>query len=365
VKLIPPMRVKNWLRYVRNFTLNKFTGTKVPYSAQIEVTLRCNAYCSFCSIPMLSKSLKDNEMGTEQIKNLIDQISKLGINALSFTGGESTLRNDLPELIYHTGVVHDLMNGVATNGFLMPKLLRENGKLEGLDYILLSLDYPNAELHNKMRGIKIFDKVLQTIDLANKRNIKVIISTVVMKDNLHLLGNLCELAESLDCSIELFPCEDIIREFPNKSYFVEDIEKVIPDISTWANLIRSLRTKFKNILTDLVSVEIIEKGGFGGYPSYNQKILRCHVAEAYLFIRNDGFIDYPCKFHPIMSFNALKLPISEIYNSKNARTIMGRHDTYKFCNGCRVGCAIASSLPTRWKTLYSKYIQGYLNGNLK
>ena len=65
-------------------------------------------------------------MNTEQIKCLIDQIADLGAVSLSFTGGEPTLRNDLPELIYHTGVVNDFMNGIATNGYLLPKLFKNH-----------------------------------------------------------------------------------------------------------------------------------------------------------------------------------------------------------------------------------------------
>lgn len=350
---------------MKNFALNKFTEHKVPYSAQIELTLRCNASCPFCSFPLLPHSLSSNEMNTDQVKYVIDQIAQLGVNALSFTGGEPTLRKDLPELIYYTGVIHDFINGIATNGYLMPKLFKENGKLEGLDYILLSLDYPSPDLHNKKRGIKIFHKILETIDLAAKRDIKVIISTVVMKDNLYLLEEICELAENLNCSIELFPCENIIREFSGKEYIINNIEEMIPNISLWANLIRNLRTKFKNILTDLISVDVIEQGGFGKNSSYHQNILRCNVAEAYLFVRHDGFVDYPCKIHPLNSFSALKYPLSKIYNSKEVRSIMKQHDSYNFCNGCRLGCSIASSLPSRWKTLASKYILGYLKGNLK
>lgn len=359
------MRVKNWLRYLRNFTLNKFTGIKKPYSAQIEVTLKCNASCSFCSIPNLPPSFTFNEMSTAQVKYIIDELAKLGVNAISFTGGEPTLRNDLPELISHAGIEHDFMNGVATNGYLMPKLFQENGKLNGLDYILLSLDYPNAKMHNRKRGLKIFDKVLKTIEYANAREIKVILSTVVMKDNLNLLDELCELAEYMECSIELYPCEDIIREFSNKQYKVDEIEKLIPPISIWANLIRMLHNKYKNILTDPLSLQIIEEGGFGGYPKYNQEILRCHVAQSYLFIRNDGYVDFPCKIHPLLSIDALKYPISEIYNISEVRSIIQNHDDFDFCNNCRLGCAIASSMPATWKTLASKYIQGYLNGNLK
>jgi len=304
-------------------------------------------------------------MTTHQIKSLIDQISELGVNALSFTGGEPTLRKDLPELVYHAGVIHDFMNGIATNGYLMPQFLKEKSKLEGLDYILLSLDYPTAELHDKKRGIKVFDRVMETIALSNKRDISVIISTVVMKDNLQFLENICELAENLNCSIELFPCEDIIRDHRNFQYKIDNIEDMIPDLSVWAKLLHSLRSKYKNILTDPISINVVEKGGFGGAPEYYQTSLRCHVAEAYLFVRYDGFIDYPCKIHPVKSFNALKNTINNIYHSNEVREIMKQHDAYDFCDECRLGCAIASSLPTTWKTLYAKYIQGYLKGNLR
>jgi MoaA/NifB/PqqE/SkfB family radical SAM enzyme len=215
-----------------------------------------------------------------------------------------------------------------------------------------------------MRGIKVFDKIIESIHLANKRDIKVIISTVVMKDNIHLMDEICQLAENLGCSIEIYPCEDIIRDFPNKSYHIKDIQEIIPNISTWANQIRTLRKKYRNILTDPFSVNVVQSG-FGGYPNYNQKILRCHVAEAYLFINHDGYISYPCKIHPILKLNALKYPISTIYYSNKVKQIMKMHDNYSFCNKCRLGCAIASSIPTRWKTVYAKYIKGFIDGGLR
>jgi MoaA/NifB/PqqE/SkfB family radical SAM enzyme len=304
-------------------------------------------------------------MSTNQIKYLIDELAVLGVNALSFTGGEPTLRHDLPELIYHAGVRHDFMNGIATNGYLMPRLFRQNGRLDGLDYILLSLDYPDPALHNKKRGLNVFDKVLETIKYANGRDIKVIISTVVMRDNLFLLEDLCKLAENNDCSIEMYPCENIIRDYPDKQYKIDAIDDLIPSIPLWANMIRILRRKYKNILTDPLSLQVIEKGGFGGFPNYNQEILRCHVAQSYLFVRSNGVITFPCKIHPILSINGLKYPLSKIFNLSQVRKIIEKHDDFDFCKNCRLGCAIASSMPATWKTLASKYLQGYLNGNLK
>jgi len=302
-------------------------------------------------------------MNTDQIKYLIDQLAELGVNALTYTGGEPTLRKDLAEIIYHTGVVHDFMNGIATNGFLMPKLFKEHS-FEGLDYILTSIDYPTAEQHDRMRGMKVFEKVMEMIEIANKRDIKVIISTVVMKDNIHLLEEICEIGEKLNCSMELFPCEDIIRHYNDKRCQITNIQDMIPNIPQWAKTIRNLRSRFKHILTDPVSIDLVEKGGFGGYPSYHQKVLRCHVAKSFLFIRHDGFMDFPCKIYPIKSVDAFKYPIPKIYNAIEIREIMKKHDSYDQCNNCRLGCAIAASLPSSMKAVYSKYIKGFIDGNL-
>jgi len=112
------------------------------------------------------------------------------------------------------------------------------------------------------------------IEIANKRDIKVIVSTVVMKDNIHLLEEICELTESLDCSAELFPCEDIIRNFPEKICQIIGIEAMMPNIHEWAKTIRDMRSKYNHILTDPFSIQVVEKGGFGGYPNYYQNILR-------------------------------------------------------------------------------------------
>ena len=127
--------------------------------------------------------------------------------------------------------------------------------------------------------------------------------------------------------------------------------------------IRDLRTKFNHILTDPFSISVVERGGFGGNP-FHQNLLRCHVAKSFLFIRHDGYVDLPCKIHPVKSINALKYPLSRIYDTIEAREIMEKHDSYDFCDGCRLGCAIAASIPTSLKAIYSKYVRGAFEGNL-
>jgi len=303
-------------------------------------------------------------MNTEQVLTLIDKIAELGVCALTFTGGEPTLRTDLPKIIHHTGIEHDFINGIATNGFLMPKILRNNN-LEGLDYILTSIDYPTAAQHDKMRGIKVFDRVKEMIKLAQDYDIKVIVSTVVMKDNIYLLDQICELTESWGCAAELFPCEDIIRDFPNKICQIVNIKDMIPNLAKWAETIRELKKRYTHILTDDYSIDVVEQGGFGGYPKYYQDLLRCHVAESFLFVKHNGNIAFPCKIHPIMCISAFKYDVSKIYYTKEIRDIMNMHDNYDFCQHCRLGCSLAASAASNIKALYSKFIKGFLDGNLR
>ncbi|MGV9199040.1 MAG: radical SAM protein [Promethearchaeia archaeon] len=328
----------------------------------MELTLRCNGKCPFCSIQSIPVELLGKDMSTKQVKFLIDRLAELGVNALTFTGGEPTLRDDLPEIIYHTGITHNFINGIATNGYLMPNLFRKY-RFEGLDYILTSIDYPTAEQHDKMRGMDVFEKIIEMIKVANQRDIKVIISTVVMKDNIDQLDNICELAEQLNCSVELFPCENIIREINDMRCQITNIRKMVPNLHLWALKVTELRKKYDNIITDPYSVKMVEKGGFGGYPDFYQDILRCNSAESFLFISHDGKIKLPCKLHPLLEIDAFKHPLNKIYNTQEVREIINKHDQYSFCNHCRLGCSIAASLTSNWKLLATKFVLNFFKGN--
>lgn len=352
-----------FISYLKLFVLQKLSYKRIPFSAQIEITLQCNANCSFCSISHISEAIDSKEMTTEQVKSIIRQIADLGILSLSFTGGEPTLREDLPELIHYSGVKNKLITGLATNGQYLPDLLKNN-QLRGLDYILISLDFPKAELHDEIRGMPLFDKVIESILLAKQKGIKVIISMNVMKSNLKYVPGMCKLAQKLDCSIELFPCEDLPFSNSHGTQFKSElINELIPNLELWGKTIRTLRSYFNKILTNSYSIELIENGGFGK-NSEQEEILKCHVAETYLFVRSDGTVNFPCKIHPLVSFNALNIPLEQILNSERVRKIRKKHDDFSFCKGCRFGCAITSSMTAKWSTIYQKYIKNFLQGNL-
>jgi len=69
-----------------------------PYRMDLAVTYRCNNDCAHC---YNARERNFPELTTDQWFKIIDQLWELGVPHIVFTGGEATLRNDLPELIAH------------------------------------------------------------------------------------------------------------------------------------------------------------------------------------------------------------------------------------------------------------------------
>lgn len=349
----------NYFRFAKNFALNNFSFNQVykPLNAQIELTLRCNARCVFCSIWQrdFQKEIQQ-EMSTSEVKHIIDELEKLGVQVVNFTGGEPTLRNDLPELISYVKS-KGMMPTIATNGFTLYELVK-SGKINDIEWVMVSLDWPDAENHDKYRGIKIFDKTVKGIRALVLEGKAAQISTVITKENLNKMEEMCKFAHDLGAMIEMLPCENIIRE-QDTAHIVDEIEGFIPNIPTYANEIRRLNKIYPNLITDSVTANIIEAGGFG-----NQKLLHCVTARSFLVINYRGEWIVPCKIHPILKVDVKKHSLYEAYYSYEAKKIMDLKDAFPFCKGCRLGCAIATSIPTRWPTLYEKYIKAFFNGNL-
>ena len=68
---------------------------KVPISAHVDLTMRCNEVCVHCY-----RVIEDRrELTTEEVRRLLDELADAGSLYLTFSGGEIFLRPDLFELI--------------------------------------------------------------------------------------------------------------------------------------------------------------------------------------------------------------------------------------------------------------------------
>lgn len=131
----------------------------MPILCNYYLTYRCNAECGFCDIwqkPSPFVKVEDVQ------KNLID-LKRLGVKFIDFTGGEPLLHRDLPEILAIAKRM-GFVTSVTTNALLYPKRAKDlAGKIDLLHF---SLDSAYKDAHDQSRGVRCFDKVLESIDIA-------------------------------------------------------------------------------------------------------------------------------------------------------------------------------------------------------
>ena len=114
----------------------------------------------------------DRELTTEEWQTILDKAWQAGIPHIIFTGGEPTLREDLPQLIAHAEK-NGQVCGLLTDGLK----LAEKDYLElllqtGLDHVMLTLQ-PNEPKSWKAIEIIVPQDLFLTVHLTlNKENIK-------------------------------------------------------------------------------------------------------------------------------------------------------------------------------------------------
>ena len=100
------------------------TFGRVADDLRISVTDRCNFRCTYCMPAEGLRWLPRDELLTfEEMTRLLALFVRLGVKALKVTGGEPTIRADLPTLVrMFREVGPDLDISITTNGMLLDTL---------------------------------------------------------------------------------------------------------------------------------------------------------------------------------------------------------------------------------------------------
>lgn len=118
-----------------------------PYRMDIALTYRCNNSCSHC---YNDRPRNYPELTTTEWFKILDHLWSLGIPHIVFTGGEPTLREDLPLLIQHAEK-NGQITGVNTNGRKLSDPAFVQALLDaGLDHVQITLESHDPEIHDTM-----------------------------------------------------------------------------------------------------------------------------------------------------------------------------------------------------------------------
>jgi radical SAM protein with 4Fe4S-binding SPASM domain len=80
----------------------RIADRRVPLSASLELTFRCNLRCRHCYVQCDRASWEDDpELTTDQWCDILDQLAVAGVLWLLLTGGEPLLRPDFAEIYMH------------------------------------------------------------------------------------------------------------------------------------------------------------------------------------------------------------------------------------------------------------------------
>jgi GTP 3',8-cyclase len=117
------------------------TYGRIADDLRVSVTDKCNFRCTYCmpaeGLPWLPK---EEVLRFEEIVRLVGIFVRLGVSEVKLTGGEPTVRRELPKLVAMLREAHaDLAISMTTNGYLLDKLARPLADA-GLDRVTVSCD---------------------------------------------------------------------------------------------------------------------------------------------------------------------------------------------------------------------------------
>ena len=161
-----------------------------------ETTRACNLSCKHCrAIPI--KAMEDDELSTEQARDLIRQSASLGVRIFVFSGGEPLMRPDLFELITFARSLK-MQVALATNGTMLDESWIQKIIDSGVGRVSVSIDSHIASVHDKFRGEDgAFDAAINGMELMKKMGQSFQINTTVTRRNMDSLDKAVSLAEDI------------------------------------------------------------------------------------------------------------------------------------------------------------------------
>jgi MoaA/NifB/PqqE/SkfB family radical SAM enzyme len=176
----------------------RLTRQRRPLLVHFEVTMRCNARCSFCDYWKTPSSAKADEAAS-----FVEAARYFDPMLITFTGGEPLLRRDLETVVGDVArAVRTSYNTLITHGGMLTQERARGLWDAGIHQFNISLDYLDGR-HDVARGIPgLTERIFGAVDgmrAAGIDNIR--FNTVLKDDNLDQAMPLVERAAALGCGV--------------------------------------------------------------------------------------------------------------------------------------------------------------------
>jgi len=310
-------------------------------------TDRCNARCISCES---WKNPRENELSIEEWQSALLSIKDfVGEYSISFSGGEPLIKNgfiDLLEFCHNNGI----HAGFTTNGSRITKSIAERVAAIDPFNVNISVDGPNAEIHDYLRGRPgFYDKVTQGITYlieertARKAHFPIVIKPTINAVNFRYMPAMVEWVKEIGATAVNFqPVDDWHwSEETREILWVkpEDLD----ELSRTMDELIEMKRNGAPILTSETTLNLVTPH-FRGEKA-PAETLPCRVGLSYMYIEPDGDIRICPQFQPIG--NLRDQSAEEIwYGTKGSEV---RKETINCQRLCLLTCVSNKSIKDRVK----------------
>lgn len=260
--------------------------------AVIELTGECNMNCQFCTPENViyrscgcKKWVCENEnLALKDWEDTVQNIIKLGVKQVIFSGGEPFLRWDILKHLIEQLSRHQIRCTVITNGTLIDNLIGSFLKNHQVDLVLQVFEYTSEGYLHITGQEESFRALCESFEIIEKYNIQHTISVVISSLNQDHLDDIKKFFVTKKMSIMYL--------YPTNKYFPD---KMLPQIFNPAD---------REIPVNIRNYQLLE--------NYHN----CLYGQ--IFISADGTL-YPCMMmrHEKDNLgNILKEPLYKVFNEQ-------------------------------------------------
>ncbi|MHA1614932.1 MAG: radical SAM protein [Candidatus Thorarchaeota archaeon] len=292
--------------------------------ANIITTYRCNARCGMCEIWKYPTSPSE-EFDPEILRKL-----PTGIKRLNITGGDPTLRQDLPRIVEILSTKTDHLE-ISTNGYLTDVLDKITLKHPEL-CIRISIE-GLPEVNDRLRGLKNgFDHALRTfLKLRANRVTNLGFAMTISGENVRDLLDVYNMCVQMDCQLanavvhNSFYFHKSDNTIANKQEAEETMKQFITALLTSSR--RSFRGRIKDWFRAYINLGLLH------HIKGVKRTLPCGAASESFFIDPHGFM-LACNGsdEPMIMGDLNTQEFDEIWNSEQADQVR------KQVVSCRKNC---------------------------
>jgi len=292
----------------------------------------------------------EGELDTVKCLQILAQIEEAGKPIVILTGGEPLMREDVFELARY-GTEKGLRMVMATNGTLITKEVTKRMKSSGIQRVSISLDGPDAGMHDRFRKVDgAFDGALRGIELLKNEGIEFQINTTVTRHNVEQAEQMLRLALGLGAAAHhhflLVPTgrakdmtgqEIDAREYEKLLHWFYDMRNQVP-----IHLKATCAPHYYRILRQ----QAHKRGEKVDYETYGLDAMTrgCLGGTSFCFISHVGVVQ-PCgylelncgdlkksTFHDVWEDSAI---FGQLRDFSSYKGKCGRCEYVRVCGGCR------------------------------